>query len=1040
MKLLAMWLSLAGNLSAGVFGVVRAASGHPLPGAEVQVQSESTGARWRTEADENGRYQVTPLPAGMYKVTVRMGGFRTASRVGVVVDAGQETPLDFALELVELHQMVTVVSGRDELDPTGGSDSLLLTRQSPGAALPANGRDFRASFDLMPGVVVTPAAASDAGQFTANGARPNSHAFRVDGVSANTGVGSSALPGSFPGASLPAMTAIGSTENLVAPESTQSVELRTSSFAPEFGERPGAEALITTRSGSSEYHGEFFGQIRHRSWHARDWFANSRGLAYERPSYRRLGGVFGGPIRRDRTFFFVSAEKSRIADTGLQLVSVPTLETRENAPESVRFTLQFMPRPTGPELGGGTAEGLLALGRTAKMNSLAFRLDHTLGAGGTLFARFVRAPSSTVYTQLYANQGRLDWLSGTLGVTLAGSGGTVHDLRFNYSGAAFESWTPGALWSQDIVTLAGMLPRFTFDPQSGEILSVTKTPIDSVSPLLPGADTAFRATGLSIPGFGQVTWGDFGRVRQDQWEARDTVSRQAGNHQVRAGIDFIHLQPSRQFPLTSARATAPSLQGLLEGAPLPVTYTHLERFGGSVSVISLFVQDTVRVSEWFNVMYGLRWELTPPTAEQVTIPTVTGLWTGTDWETMFAGDINGTAPWPMRYHQFAPRVGAAYRLRGSGVVLRAGAGLFYDTRLGAAINPVNGAPFNTWELSGGTGLGAAVGALNPAGIPWQLNAAPDVEQFLTGPYPALRLPMSYQWRVALEKGIGSAGVGSVAYVGGAGRNLLGNRAYVEPGTGVLRRFITLTGNTSGYQGLQARYSGSLAPSMYGSVSYAWSHSVDDGSQDSSVFLIHPGYTLRDARGSSAFDVRHALTAALSYQVPRTWLAGWTISGIFRARSGFPVDVRNSEQAFGLGFDNVGRPDLVPEAPLWIADASVAGRRRLNPAAFREPPAGRRGTLGRNALAGNGLMQTDASLRREFAWIRGTSLELGLQIFNLLNSPSFADPTPFLSSPWFGQPTSMQNLMLGSGSPNGGLTPLFQSGGSRSVEFGFRISF
>jgi hypothetical protein len=126
--------------------------------------------------------------------------------------------------------------------------------------------------------------------------------------------------------------------------------------------------------------------------------------------------------------------------------------------------------------------------------------------------------------------------------------------------------------------------------------------------------------------------------------------------------------------------------------------------------------------------------------------------------------------------------------------------------------------------------------------------------------------------------------------------------------------------------------------------------------------------------------------------------------------------------------------------MWLGDASVAGHRRLNSAAFRVPSSGVTGTLGRNAITGNGLAQWDASLRREFPLFRQISLEVTLNIFNVLNHPAFANPVPYLSSPWFGQPTSMQNLMLGSGTPNTGLPPLFKTGGARSGEFSFRFSF
>jgi hypothetical protein len=366
--------------------------------------------------------------------------------------------------------------------------------------------------------------------------------------------------------------------------------------------------------------------------------------------------------------------------------------------------------------------------------------------------------------------------------------------------------------------------------------------------------------------------------------------------------------------------------------------------------------------------------------------------------------------------------------------------MFYDTALGAAINPLNGAPFNSWRLAGGE-LDSSAG---PPIIPPGSATSPDVSRFLNGAQPALHLPLSYQWRAAIEKSLGSRGFGSVAYVGSAGRNLLGNEAYVDPATGILERLISLTQNSSSYKALQVRYSGELARHVYATAAYSWAHSIDDGSQDSSIFLIHPGYRLSEARGSSSFDVRHALTSSLSYRVtePRLfdWLRDWTMGAIFRARTGFPIDIRNGEQELGRTFDNVGRPDLVPGASLWLGDPNLPGHRRLNPGAFAAPAAGGFGNLGRNAISGNGMVQVDASIHRKFPIYFGASVEVTLNVFNVLNHPEFADPVPFFSSPWFGQSTSMQNLMLGSGSPNTGLPPLFQTGGARSVELSFRFSF
>lgn len=1012
----------------GVFGVIRDRSGRVLPGAEVQVQSESTGARWRTQSDENGHYSVAGLSPGMYKLTVRLPGFRTVSRVGAVLDPKKGLSLDFAMELLVLHEVVTVTSGHDEIDPSNG-DSLLVTRGSPGAPLPANGSDYRMLFDLMPGIVVTPAGANDGGQFTSNGQRPNANAFRVDGVSANTGVGGSTLPGSLPGASLPAMSAIGSTENLGSSETTQSVELRTSAFAPESGGRLGSQALVITRSGSNTFHGDFFGHVRDNSWNARDWFANSYGLAYPRPSYRDLGGVFGGPIWRDRTFFFLSVENSQLNDSGLELTSVPSIAARQNAPAALQQLLYSFPLPVGPDLGGGEAEGLIGLGRTASLQSYSARIDQALGSWGTFFARYVRSPSSSHSAQINAIQGVSDWRSTTLGIT-AGRSRAIQEIRLNYSRAGFRSTYAESPWGSAF-PFAGLWPT-------------TESGWQSITSVLPQSASSATVWGVSIPNLGQFISGEYGKTRQDQWELSDTLSVQIKRHQFRAGFNYVRLEPSRDAPLTSVLGEASSLQSLLEGKPLAVTFSQLPQYGGKVQAGSLFLQDTFRVTDTFNIIYGIRWELTPPTAEQVLIPTVSGLWTGTEWTTTHTGDINGTAPWPMRYGQLAPRIGLSYRLPGVGLVLRAGAGVFYDTTLGASINPINGAPFNSWLLpAGATGINTPASGSTTTSPTQQRGLTPDVLQFMSGPYPALRLPVSYQWRASLEKGIASRGVGSVAYLGSVSRHLLGNEIYIDPSTAILDRGVTLTETSSNYNALQMRYSGSLSRNVYVSTSYTWAHCIDDGSGDSTIFLIHPGYQLSEARGSCNFDTRHALTAALSYKVPRSALSalsGWTVSGIFRARSGFPLDVVDSAQVLGQHFANVGRPNLVPGVPIWIDDPSVAGRRRLNPAAFTAPSAGQQGTLGRNAIYGNGLAQLDVSLRREFELFRGTSLEVGLNIFNVLNHPAFADPVPFLSSPLFGQATSMQNLMLGSGTPNTGLPPLFQTGGSRSAELSFRFSF
>jgi hypothetical protein len=640
--------------------------------------------------------------------------------------------------------------------------------------------------------------------------------------------------------------------------------------------------------------------------------------------------------------------------------------------------------------------------------------------------------------------GTTNWTSGTLGITYAGSGGVIHDFHVGYSRADLlsSSFGGGPVYPEAAFGLAGLLD-VSFLPY-GIIIPGGTNPPNGITAVLPQVSSAETILGLSVSGLGQFISYGSGSAHQDQFEGREAVSKSIGRHQFRAGVDYIQLHPERNPATYAVLGAAASLQSLLDNQPIAITVSSPVQNGGRIQEISAFAQDTYRLRENLNLMYGLTWDITPPSRTATQIPTFSGLWTGNEWQNTYSGEINAAAPWPMRWGQFAPRVALAWRAAG-GLVLRAGAGMFRDPTLGAAVNPINGAPFNSWLLSAN---GAGSGISSGAGGTGSTSQSPDVQRFLNGVYPALRLPTSYQWKVAVEKQIGTHGVGSIAYVGAVDRNLLGDEAYVDPAMGNLERLVTLTQNSANYQALEMRHSGSLARNLYGSLSYTWAHSIDDGSLDSAMLLIHPGYSLSEARGSSSFDIRHSFTGALSYRIPveasslqlPSWLGGWTVNGILRARSGFPIDVRTNEQPLEQGFENVGRPDLVPDVPVWIADPTVAGGRRLNPTAFTVPPDGAQGNLGRNAITGNSLFQVDASVHRDFPLFRGFSLQIGLNVFNVFNHPEFANPVPYLSSPWFGQSTSMQNLMLGSGSANTGLPPLFQNGGPRSAELSFRLSF
>jgi hypothetical protein len=165
-----------------------------------------------------------------------------------------------------------------------------------------------------------------------------------------------------------------------------------------------------------------------------------------------------------------------------------------------------------------------------------------------------------------------------------------------------------------------------------------------------------------------------------------------------------------------------------------------------------------------------------------------------------------------------------------------------------------------------------------------------------------------------------------------------------------------------------------------------------------------------------------------------------VDAIYRARSATPVNVVTGAALFGITFPRTGRPDLVPEVPLYVDDPTVAGDRRINRAAFATPPVGRQGTLGRNALRGFPLSQLDFTLRRQFNLTERVYLQFRAEFFNLFNHPNFGDPVNQLNLATFGQSLQMLGRNLGSGGTGGGFNPIYQVGGPRSIQFALKLGF
>lgn len=978
----------AGRDRGGLAGLIQDSSGGAIPATAITVMDQDTGIRRAGASSGEGAYVIHALPPGQYKVTVRKAGFQTIVRWNVKLEPGQDVRLDFVMHVGSMQEVINVESGPSPVNTTDGSAGTVMGRDAI-ESLPISGRGVMSLLDLAPGILTTPAASGEAGQFSTNGLRANTNYFTIDGVSANTGVTGAGLPAQFAGASLPAMTAFGSTENLASMDALNEVQVLTSSFAPQFGRLPGAQVALTTQSGTDRYHASAAWALRNEALDANDDFAQANGLGRARLRLNQWNAALGGPIRANRTFFFATYEGLRLEQPYMLAFTTPSLAARAAAPAAEQFILNAFPTPTGVLPGGLLGERIARFSLPSRLDAASLRVDHALTDRIALFGRYNWAPSYTESGFSEIEHFRLGTSSLTLGMTATPTPAVMNDARVN-----IWSTTASSDWS--------------LNPDSGG--SALK-----LSGLLSDPSTGANFDGLAVGGVSALYSGASSASRQGQLNVLDTLTFTRGTHMMRFGVDYQRLTPSRETPGQSAIEEWPSLQSVLAGAIPTVITTSADQSSALVETLSLFAQDTWRISPRITLTYGLRWEITPPPASREAQSAAPGsLPAGLAATSLPVAPLDQPL-WQTDYAQIAPRAGAVYRLNDRSV-LRAGGGVFYDVGFGAALNPINSFPFNRWQFSAGT-------AAAPNSSAYGLVASPD-----------LKMPYVLEWNVAYERMFGLRHVISASYTGSEGRRLLRYEGLLEPGTLLAQAAAATNDGRSNYNALELQYSRRISRTLQGTVSYTWSHSLDNGSYDSGLYLAASQLPPSVDWGSSAFDARHNFVAGFSW-TPRS---RWELSGILRARTGFPIDLQTAQNFLGLGFDDITRPDRVPGVPVWLPSSGLGGR-RLNPAAF-EIPSGLEGDLGRNAITGFGMAQFDLAVQRQFPLSDRIALTLRAEAFNALNHPAPADPVRYMDSPFFGASVSMLNLMLGSGTARSGAAPEFEPGGPRSMQISLRFQF
>lgn len=1062
-------LLLAQTDTASLSGRVMDASGAVIVSAIVKVTNTETGISSEMKTNASGVYSFSALRPGSYVLTVAASGFRSAKQEGLVLHVQDRLSHDITLEVGATGESVEVQAQAPLLNSESAAVGTVVDRDLV-ANLPLNGRSFQALITLTPGVVVTPVTSGSPGQFSMNGQRPDANYFTIDGVSANVGVGAGAsvLAGASGSGVQP--SASGGYNNMASLDSIQEFKIQTSTFAPEFGRTPGGQVSIITRSGTNQFHGDGFDYLRNNLLDANDWFLNGlpprQGIPVHPPERQNdFGGVLGGPIWRNKLFFFGSYEGVRLVQPTPLLKQVPSLCARGDGPcpagttpavAAIQPMLHAYPVPTPGGCGSAlppSSDPLLSpfcqgYSALVDMDSVSVRADYYINSKANVFFRFVNSPStskarSANATSLFVTQP--GWTSYTAGGVYIFSPTLLNDFRFNYSNATGYAYSV-------LDDFGGAVP-----------ISTSNTAIFPHITLPDGSALTPANTRFFVTYTPAVAWRD--GLETDnaahQWNYVDSVSYTSGAHQMKFGMDFRRLTPvqsrapyQQSYTFTTSKAMNSGVANTYLSLLNPYTVSLLYN-------LSLYAQDTWKVTSRLTLTYGLRWEWNPASGTTNNTPALA--FTSLDYNNLAATTVApiGTPTYHTPLNAIAPRIGIAYQLsndRRWGRVIRGGFGVFYDTTGDYSnLSFLNGASASLSNVA----FPATPAQQDPRNTNPNPNTAPW--PFTQTTNPNLRLPRVYQMSAAVEQSLGSMQTLTVTYAGAIGRDLLLNQVFAPPNPTLPQGFEAITNaGTSDYHSLQILLQRRLQKGLTAMASYTWAHSLDNGSNEAYTLPNNLVESVSNERGPSDFDIRHAVQVAITYNVPAPFqnhfthalLGNWGTDLIFRARSAAPINITDNAVFFSQftpGAQISERPNILPGQPFFLYGsacaaaykvASCPGGMGLNKAAFAPPTPGQQGTLPRNALRGFGWQELDFTLRREFPIHESVKLQFRADVFNVTNTPSFGLSGNSLNfaNAAFGLSSAMLNNSLFSSGTVAGFNGLYQIGGPRSIQLSLKLVF
>lgn len=1062
-------------------GTVVDTSGGVIAKAEIKVQNERTGVERKAVSDDQGMYIVTNLAASQYTVTATVGGLAPTKYTEVNLSVGQERLLNIVMQPPTVTSEVTVSGGElTTVDTSSASIGANVNAREVGN-IPVNGRQLSQLYLMTPGSTTAGGGSYDNIRF--NGRSNQSNEIRYDGVEGSSVVDQS--PGNLSGEVSTGFRLQSSLENV------QEFRVESNNYPAEFGTGTGGQISVVTKSGGNDFHGSMFEYLRNDQLDARNFFAGAKTPL----RLNQYGWSVGGPVKRDKLFFFSSMEVLN-QRAGVSLIAtVPSASARARAVSSIKPLLDAFPAgqipSSNPDLDFVRKDGSSAIDEYYG----GIRLDYILSPKYTLTMRYFRDQGtfdspldvSGSIQHIYANP-----QNGLISLQQSLTPAILNETKFGYNGAKTR--------------INGVAPSVNGIDISAISVSISGTTV------LPGSGSASAGTS-TLGGLIRSNSSQNGRAQpytNYTMSFIDNLSILKGSHSMKFGMEIrpVRIYTDRlgattyTYSLATLLTNTPSSVAILGdvSAPNPL---HGGATGNRFLKQAYYIgygQDEWRIRPNLTVNYGLRWEYYSVMHED------------RDLYTLFiAGKGLTTGPWyNSKKTNFGPRLAFTWSPTAlkNKTVVRVGSGLYYGPgQPEDTVQPIDSDRVSVTLTNAVFPVDsrAIIAAVNPANL---TNFQPRA---YTPGYTVPEKILSYT--ASIQQSLPGSAVLTVAYVGSQGRNLfvrtwangitgVTQNATTGAGTAVLEmspKFaqvdVKSSGGTDHYNALQSQVQRRFSKGLTIGGQYTWSHSIGNasgGAPGEGQTAQNPFDFNALDKGNNANDVRHGVNVTALYELPfgrdRQFLrsangfvdgvlGGWQLGGVLNARTGLPIDVTidrpdlayrvNStgqyvqapllagsdvlttaviNNPYGGAFRSNRRPDVVAGVDPYLH----TGDRKymINPAAFSIPTPGQYGNLARAALIGPGLSQFDLTVDKRFRITERVNVAFRGEFYNLFNRANFAPPPIRLSNALGtgsnqlqpGQPYSLSAAGGTFGIGNATVTKDVGLGAARQIQWSLRVNF